>query len=153
TGVDPAVLADLALKTGYTVPHFTTDWAARKLLLPLGLAHQLLEQLRADRFLEVLGQAGLLTIRYAVTQRGRERAANLLEISGYIGPAPVSLAAYAALLEWQLARFTAVQPEDVAQALSGMVLPPEAVVLAGLAASSGRSLFVFGPPGNGKTTL
>ena len=89
--------------------------------------------------------------------RSRAAAASgprrLLEVSGYIGPAPVSLEAYTAMIEWQLARAPEVTREHVAASLSELVLPEEDALLAGLAASSGRSLFVFGPPGNGKTTL
>jgi predicted ATPase with chaperone activity len=77
----------------------------------------------------------------------------LREVCGYIGPAPVSLRAYAAMLRWQFATMPPVQPEHVAAALSGLVLSEEAAQLAGLAVSSARSLFVFGPPGNGKSSL
>src|SRR5262249_30728236 len=94
TGIDPVILTDLALKTGYTVPHFTTEWAAKRLHLPLPLVQELLEQLRQDRLVEVLGQSGPFSYRFAVTQRGRERASSLLEVSGYIGPAPISLETY-----------------------------------------------------------
>jgi hypothetical protein len=153
TGIDPAFLADLALKTGWTVPNFSTEWAARRLLLPLHLVEELLEGLRQDRLVEVLGQSGPFSRRYAVTQRGRERGARLLEISGYVGPAPVSLASYAALLDWQMARFPPVRPAEVAEALSELVLDDQASLLAALGVSSGRSLFVFGPSGNGKTSL
>jgi hypothetical protein len=153
TGLDPAVLADLALKTGYTVPNFTTEWAALKLHLPLRIVQELLEQLRQDRLLEVLGQSGPISYRFAVTQRGRERATRLLEVSGYVGPAPVSLAAYITLLESQLAHLPPVSSDHVRTALSSLVLTPEATALAGVAVSSGRSLFIFGPPGNGKTSV
>src|SRR5271157_4583216 len=102
TGVDATVLADLALKAAYTVPQFNTEWAARRLHLPQPLVGELLEQLRADHLLEVLGLAGPFGYRYTISQRGRERAGRLLEISGYVGPAPVSLASYTAMLEWQL---------------------------------------------------
>jgi hypothetical protein len=70
-----------------------------------------------------------------------------------VGPAPVSLAAYSAMIEWQMARYTAVRPEDVQSAIAHLVLSERAAKLAGLAISSGRSLFLFGPPGNGKTSL
>jgi hypothetical protein len=152
-GVAPAVLTDLALKTAYTVPNFTTEWAARQLHLPQRLVGDILEMLRADRLLDVLGAAGPLGYRYAVSNQGRERAARLLEISGYVGPAPVSLESYTALLEYQLAQFPPVSEEDVSAALAELVLPESAVQAASLASSSGRSLFVFGPPGNGKTSL
>ncbi len=153
TGVSPAVLRDLALKTAYTVPQFTTEWAARQLCLTQALVGEMLEQMRADQLLEILGSSGPFGFRYAISGRGRERAARLLEISGYIGPAPVSLEAYTAMIEWQLARAPEVSRDHVAASLAKLVLPEEDALLAGLAASSGRSLFVFGPPGNGKTSL
>jgi predicted ATPase with chaperone activity len=137
----------------YTAPSFNTGWAARQLHLPQVLVGELREGLREDRLLEILGDAGPFGFRYAATQRGRERAARLLEVSGYVGPAPVSLAAYTAMLEWQLARAPAVAPEHVAGVIADLVLPEQAEHLAGLAISSGRSLFLYGPPGNGKTSL
>jgi hypothetical protein len=152
-GIDASVLADLALKTAYTAPSFNTDWTSQRLHLPRALTAELLEWLREDRYLEILSDAGPFGYRYTTTQRGRERAARLLEISGYVGPAPVSLSAYTAMLEWQMAQLPAVTPERLAASLADLVLPEQAELLAGLAASSGRSLFLYGPPGNGKTSL
>jgi len=77
----------------------------------------------------------------------------LLEISGYVGPAPVALDVYSAALEWQLARLPEVSAARVNAALSELALPEHAIQIAGLARASGRSLFIHGPPGNGKTTL
>jgi hypothetical protein len=153
TGVSPATLRDLAMKAAYTVPQFTTEWAARQLCLPQGLVGELLEQMRNDQLLDILGSSGPFGFRYAISGRGRERAARLLEVSAYVGPAPVSLEAYTAMVEWQLARAPKVPREHVAASLSELVLPEGDALLAGLAVSSGRSLFVFGPPGNGKTSL
>jgi predicted ATPase with chaperone activity len=90
---------------------------------------------------------------YKITQRGREHAERLLEVCGYIGPAPVRLEAYKAMLRWQFAHTPPVTPEHVSAALSTLVLSPKTAKLAGLAVSSGRSLFVYGPPGNGKSSL
>jgi hypothetical protein len=153
TGVDPAVLSDLALRAAYTVPQFNTEWMAQRVCLPLPVAGEVLEQLRGDHLLEVLGHAGPFGFHYAISQRGRERAARLFEISGYVGPAPVSLEAYTAVMESQAALAPEVTADDVATALSGLVLPEESVLLAGLAVSSRRSLFLHGPPGNGKSSL
>ena len=139
TGVDEAVLVDLTLKAAHTVPRFTTEWVSRRLGLPQLMVGGFLEQLRSNHLLDVLGQTGPFGYRYAITQSGRERARRLLEISGYVGPAPVSLAAYAAMLDWQLARIPRITPAQVAEALADLVLPDEVTQVAGLAASAGRS--------------
>jgi hypothetical protein len=153
TGMDASILQDLALKSAYTATQFTTEWAARRLRLPQLLVGEILEQLSGDMLLDVLGQAGPFAFRYSISQRGRERAARLLEVSGYVGPAPVSLDSYNAALAWQIARFPKVSHERITAALAGMVVSIEVAHLAGLAVSSGRSLFLFGPPGNGKSSL
>ncbi len=152
TGVSRSILLDLALKLAHVSPAITTESAAGSLHLTQVLTASLLEQLRSELLLEVLGKDGF-GYKYAISQRGRERATRLLDVVGYIGPAPVSLAAYQEMLEWQMAKAPAVSPAKVQEVLRGLVLPPEAVQVAGLAISSGRSLFLSGPPGNGKTSV
>jgi hypothetical protein len=152
-GISTTTLRDLVLKTAYSVSQFTTESAARQLCLPQPLIGELLELMRNDLLLDILGSAGPFGFRYAISGRGRERASRLMEISGYVGPAPVSLASYTAMIEWQHARSPRFTREQVAASLSDLVLSEEDALLAGLAATSLRSLFVFGPPGNGKTTL
>ena len=124
TGIDPSILSDLTLKLANSVSRLTTEWAAEELRLPHSVMDRLLSQLRDDQYLEVLGQNGPLTYRYAITDRGRAHARWLLEISGYVGPAPVALDAYAAMLQWQIARQLPVRSEDVVRALSPLTLPP-----------------------------
>ncbi|HJT78941.1 MAG TPA: hypothetical protein VJ739_17220 [Gemmataceae bacterium] len=151
--VEEGALTDLAVKLGYTAARFSTEWVAKQLHLSLPLADEILVQLCRDGLAEEVLQTAAGRSHYRITQRGREHGARLLEVCGYIGPAPVSLEAYSAMLRWQLANTPPVKPEHVAAALSNLVLPPRAAQLAGLAISSGRSLFVFGPPGNGKSSL
>ena len=74
-------------------------------------------------------------------------------ISGYLGPTPVSLEAYISGLEFQFRHLPPVSPQEIEEAVSGMVLPEHARQVGGLAIMSRRSLFMHGPPGNGKTTL
>ncbi len=147
------LLADLALKMANTVPHFSTDWAVERLCLPRSVTVDILDQLVEEKLIEIRGHEGLMSYRYAVTKLGHERGDRLVEISSYVGPAPVSLEAYTEMIQWQFTQFPAVTEEDFNEAISGLVLPKEARDAAGLAVSSGRSLFVYGPPGNGKTSL
>jgi hypothetical protein len=135
--LEEGVLTDLAMKLAYTVARFTTDWVARRLHLSLALAREVLEQLCREGLVEETLQTSETRSHYRTTQRGREHGARLLEVCGYIGPAPVRLEAYAALLRWQFANTPPVRPEHVAAALAGLVLAPKAAQLAGLAVSSG----------------
>src|SRR5205085_3437000 len=72
TGVQAGILTDLALKVAHTVPRFTSDWAAAQLCLPISVCERIFWQLREEQLIEILGQAGPLNYRYAITQRGRD---------------------------------------------------------------------------------
>jgi hypothetical protein len=151
--LEEGTLIDLAAKLAYTVSRFTTDWVSRRLHLSMALTQELLEDLCREGLAEVTMQTTEARSHYRITQRGRQHAERALEVCGYIGPAPVRLEAYGAMLRYQFASTPQVKPEHVASALAGLVLTPNAAQLAGLAVSSGRSLFVYGPPGNGKSSI
>jgi DNA-binding MarR family transcriptional regulator len=151
--LEETVLTDLAMRLAYTVARFTTDWVAKRLHLSISLVQDVMEQLSREGLVEETMQTTQSRSHYRITQRGREHAARALEVCAYIGPAPVRLEVYAAMLRWQFANTPQVKPEHVAAALSGLVLAPKSAQLAGLGVSSGRSLFVYGPPGNGKSSL
>ena len=151
--LEEGTLADLTLRHAYGVSRFSTLSVAEQLHLSASLAQEVLQQLAIDGHVEELWASNKASSQYRITPTGRELAGRLFEICGYVGPAPVRLESYAAMLRWQFANSPPVQPEHVTAALSGLVLAPKAVQLAGLAISSGRSLFVFGPSGNGKSSL
>lgn len=151
--VSPTELRNLALKLAYSTYQFTSEWLAERLQMQTQIAEELCQGLVKDTMLGPVGQVGPFSYRYAITTRGAEEAKRLLEISGYLGPAPVSLGSYTSLLAWQLERFPLLKPRNVAEAISTMVLPEDVVRTAGVAIASGRSLFLSGPAGNGKTSL
>jgi hypothetical protein len=150
---EEAALADLVVKIAYTVPRFTTEWLSKQLHLSVPLIGCLLEKLCFEGQIEQLWQTSQTSSHYKIAQQGRDQAMRSLEICGYIGPAPVRMETYAAMLRWQFANTPQVQPDHVVSALSGLVVSPKAAQMAGLAVSSGRSLFIYGPPGNGKSSL
>jgi hypothetical protein len=152
-GYDADSLAALVLKAAYSVGKFTAGDLARRTCLSSGVVGELLDQHRKDKLVEILGEAGHLDYRYVITGLGHERAQRLLDVSGYVGPAPVSIERYAEVLDWQLAHFPPVSMERVRDVVKDMVLPEQTVDVAGLACASSRSLFLFGPAGTGKTTI
>lgn len=153
TGISRQELIGIAIKAAFGVSSLTAHWLANKLLLPQVVVVDLIEELRAEKMLEVKRQDKDGTYHYAISERGREQAERLMSVCGYVGPAPVSLAAYEAMLDWQLQRFPNVKLGDVQNALATLKLPEDAIEVSGMAISSGKSLFLSGPPGNGKTTL
>jgi hypothetical protein len=153
TGLDFGFLADLALKTVYADANCTTERAAEKLKLSMPVTEDLLQHLYREKFVEIRGLISYGNNRYGLLDRGWQRAQQLLEMNGYIGPAPVSLPAYTDMVLRQSAAREPILPEYVSEALSGLVLPKGTVQTLGLVANSRRSLFMTGPSGNGKTTI
>lgn len=151
--LEDGMLAELAVKFAYTINRFTVDWLGAKLSVAPALATDILTTLNSEGMIEetLMTQNGKTLFR--ITERGRQYAERAMEVCGYLGPAPVSLEAYSAMLRWQFANTPEVKPEHVTAALSGLVLSQKAIQMAGLAVSSGRSLFVYGPSGNGKSSI
>lgn len=152
-GLGEGELTGLVVRLAYTVPRFTTDWLVKQLHISSALVDDILGKLCYEGQLEQLWQTSQTSSHYRITDQGRQHAERLNTMCGYIGPAPVSLEAYGAMLRWQFANTPQLLPEHVQGALSNMVLSEKAAELAGLGASSGRSLFIYGPPGNGKSSL
>lgn len=153
TGLDFGFLADLALKTVYADANCTTERAAEKLKLSMPVTEELLQHLYREKLVEIRGLISYGNNRYGLLDRGWQRAQQLLEVNGYIGPAPVSLQAYTESVLRQSAAREPILPEYVNEALSGLILPEATVQTLGLVANSRRSLFMSGPSGNGKTTI
>lgn len=151
--LEEGALTELAIKFAYTINRFTTDWMAKQMHLSPTLGAVVVERLMREGLIEESMMSSQSRALYRVTDRGRQHAERAMEVCAYLGPAPVSLEAYSAMLKWQFATTPEVKPDHVQKALSGLVLTQKATQLAGLAVSSGRSLFVYGPSGNGKSSI
>ncbi len=153
TGLDFGFLTDLALKTVYADTSCTTQRAAERLALPVGVVDILLQHLYREHFVEIREAITHQNRRYAMLDRGWERVRRLLDLNAYIGPAPVSLKAYTAMVNRQEELRPPVNPDAIRAALATLVLPDTALQVLGVVANSRRSLFITGAPGNGKTSI
>ncbi len=153
TGLSFQFLADLALKTSATESTLTTATTAERMCLPMPLVEQLMQHLYHEKLVEIRGQVGFNNNRYALLDRGWEQLRRVQEISGYVGPAPVSLGSYSAMMRSQAHPEDLVGAEQVARAFSDLVLPESLLQTLGFAINSRRSLFITGIPGTGKTSV
>jgi predicted ATPase with chaperone activity len=152
TGIRKNLLEDLALKIIYRVGEISLNELARHMGLSYKIVEDLFQRLRRDQLCQVTGMAGG-THRVTASSGGKSRALELLAQNQYVGPAPVSLEDYVERIEAQSVRGIRITPEDVTRAFEELVLDGATLSQLGVAATSGRGIFLYGPTGTGKTTI
>ncbi len=156
TGLKQGLLADLALKFFYYQGMATGAEVADQLRLPwTGVVEVIIDHLTTEKLVDLRGGKGFgrVSVDFQLTEKGREYARDALNRTTYVGPAPVPIEQYNALIQQQTRETPTVSRKQLELALSHLVVPEKIVDKLGPAVNSGRSLFLFGPPGNGKTSL
>jgi hypothetical protein len=133
------------------------DAAGRELAdqvkLPFILVHQLLQEMKRAQLIVHRGAAPMNDFVYQLSDLGRERARRLSQVCTYFGSAPVSLDDYVASVHAQSPAMQHPTAEDLRRAFAGLLLNGGMLDRLGPAINSGRGLFLFGPPGNGKSSI
>ena len=156
TGLSAGFIGDLALKILYKSGQATGGELAEMLCIPFGpILAPILDFLKNERLTEVKGAAGVgpQAYQYVLTDAGTARAREAFDKSGYVGPAPVTLGAYVGRVRAQSIGSLKVSMEELKKALGHLVLPERTLRQLGPAINSGRSIFLFGPPGTGKSSI
>jgi len=156
TGLGLGFLADLAIKIMYFEGYISGYEIAETMKLPYaGVVDEVLEFLKREQFCEVKGAGGLgeSGYQYVISAKGSEKAREVLDRGQYVGPAPVPLKAYTEAFRKQPLQNVTIHQRVMRQALSHLVLNERIFSQLGPAVNSGRSIFLYGPPGNGKTTI
>jgi predicted ATPase with chaperone activity len=156
TGLDISFISDLILKIIYFNSMTNAQAIADTLCLPFfNIVDRALTLLKREELIEVVGSNGFgeLAYQYLVTPKGSARAHDVIDRSAYVGPAPVTLEAYKEVVKSQAIGHVKVTPNDVRRATADLIVPDEILDILGQAVTTGRSLFLYGEPGNGKTVL
>jgi len=155
-GLSEDFLTQLVLK----VMHFGADYSgvelARRLGLEFSVIEPVLDFLKRSHQCEIYGgsMVGGPSFRYRITDEGRRRALLFLEHNQYTGVAPVPLAQYRAYMEaYRRVLPRTVTRDRVREAFSHLVISQKVLDQVGPAVAAGHSMFVYGPPGNGKTVI
>ena len=156
TGLQLIYLADLALKILYASGYLTGFRIAELLTLPFtGLVEDILEFLKREKLVEVKGAGGFGegAYQYAISGAGIMRAREAMARNEYAGPAPVPIQLYNYAIRHEVASRVTVTPRVMRSTLSHLIIGEKTFARIGPAANSGTSLFLYGPPGNGKTSI
>lgn len=155
TGLTEGMISDLVLKTLYAHGARTGEQLRQSIRLPFNILDEQLVDLQHRRMVEVRGAGGRgrVTYTYDLTGAGRERAKEVMLANGYVGPAPLPLTQYSHWVESQSVRDVVVTRDIIRQGFSHLVFDERFLDQLGPAINSGKSLFLYGHSGNGKTTI
>ena len=157
TGLPRLWLQNLAIKIFYFQGFLTGIQLSDQMALPFnGVIDKIVDGLKREKMIEVkssqigLGESSYL---YAITSLGMERAKEALDRSQYSGPAPVPLTLYMEAIKKQTRLRSNTNKDAMQRALSHLVLDEKTFSKIGPAVNSGTSIFLYGPSGNGKTSI
>lgn len=157
-GYDPNLVLQLIGKGMYMENMETSAQLADEIKLQSNVIDQGLQEMVDRKQIESVGMltsstGGMGTLRYKLTTAGKNFVQDALNQNQYFGPAPVPLDAFCKQVKDQAIGDERVSPEDIEQSFSDIVVPAEFTRQLGPAVNSGMSILIYGPAGNGKTTV
>ena len=150
------MMRDILLKTIFRKSVSAVSEIARAVCLPPSVTQELVDMTREQRLLEATGTLNANNgneMGYQLTDAGKARALDALSQSEYYGPMPVPLTVYRDQVERQSIRNIQITRDQLTGAMGHLILPDELLDHLGPAVSSGRSILMYGPPGNGKSSI
>ncbi|WP_437194039.1 AAA family ATPase [Planctomicrobium sp. SH527] len=152
-GLHPREVSDLLLKT-LAVRGIESGYNISKAIgLRFPLVERVLRQLKIDRLVSYRNSAAGGDYLYELTEHGRERAVSLSQICAYLGTAPVSLSHYIASVQAQAPGRQKPTLAAIREAFRDLLMEEDLISGLGQAIHSGRGMFLYGPAGNGKTSI
>ncbi len=155
SGLTLGFINDLIMRTLYINGGMLGLDLARFLTLPFKVIEDSLGFLKHEKCIEVTGGdlIGRVSYRFTLTDLGRRRAQDAMKLCAYVGPAPVPLEDYVEQTYRQAVTGISCTPDVMRGAFTHLVLPEALFNAIGPAIVSGKSVFIYGPPGNGKTSI
>ena len=154
-GLPEALIEQILVRILYARAEVSANELAAAAGLRFGIIADIIQKLRLQNVIQVKRslEVGEISAILALTESGRNKAREFLEISHYAGPVPVPLGQYAEMVRRQRRAEGWLTGEKLARAYRHMVLSEGVLDQIGPAVSSGRSFLIYGKPGNGKTFL
>ncbi len=156
TGLSLVMMRDILLKTMFRTNADLVSQISQSICLPVPLTQELVDMARGQKLLEATGTLHATSgneMGYQLTDAGKSRALDALSQSEYYGALPVPLADYAVQMKRQSVRDIKMTRPDLMKGMGHLILPDDLIDNLGPAVSSGRSILMYGPPGNGKSSI
>ncbi|MGJ8617187.1 MAG: ATPase [Sulfitobacter sp.] len=150
------MMRDILLKTIFRKNVDMVSELSRAVCLPIPVTQELVDMAREQRLLEATGTLNAQNgneMGYQLTDAGKARALDALAQSEYFGPMPVPLNVYSEQVKRQSVRNLQITRDQLTDAMGHLVLPDSLLDHLGPAVSAGRSILMYGPPGNGKSSI
>jgi hypothetical protein len=150
------MMRDILLKTMFRKNIDLVSELAAAICLPIPVTQELVDMAREQRLLEATGTLNANSgneMGYQLTDMGKSRALDALSQSEYFGAMPVPLDVYSEQVQRQSIRNIQVSRAQLTSAMGHLILPPRLLDQLGPAVSAGRSILMYGPPGNGKSSI
>ncbi len=156
TGLSIVLMKDVLLKTMFRMSLTKVTELASTICLPIPQTIELIDMARGERLVEAMATmaAGASSEAcFQLTEAGKARALDALSQSEYYGAMPVPMELYENQIARQSIRNIQITRRQLKIAMGDLVLPPSLLDNLGPAVSSGRSILLYGPPGNGKSSI
>jgi len=153
TGLTTSLVESLICKHLAVVGTASGRSIADRICLPFGVLEDIYQSLRTRQIVVHTGAAPVNDYYYVLTEQGRDRTQVMNRACSYVGPAPVPLADYVLSVDAQTIRAESPKRGQLAAAFADISVDANLFESLGPAVNSGAGLFLYGAPGNGKSTL
>lgn len=156
TGLNMVMMRDILLKSMFRTNQEHISELSQTMCLPVSLTQNLVDEAREQGLVEATGtlHAGSGSeMGFRLSDTGKARALDALSQSEYFGPMPVPLMVYAEQVKRQSVRNMMITRQALVQSMGHLILPPDLLDQLGPAVGAGRSILMYGPPGNGKSSI
>ncbi|MFP5479728.1 MAG: ATPase [Alphaproteobacteria bacterium] len=156
TGLSMVMMRDILLKTMFRTNQDQVTALSKAISLPVPLTQELVDLARTQKLLTATGTMHATAgseMGYELTDAGKSRALDALSQSEYYGAMPVPLEQYSVQIKRQSVRDIRLNRDQLMSGMGHLILPPDLIDNLGPAVTSGRSILLYGPPGNGKSSI
>jgi hypothetical protein len=155
-GISIIMMRDMLLKTMFRTNLDLVTSLSRALCIPSTLTQELVDMARGQKLVQATGTLHATSgneMGYQLTDGGKARALDALAQSEYYGAMPIPLEAYKEQVKRQSVRNIKLSRTELLKGMGHLILPEDLIENLGPAVTSGRSILMYGPPGNGKSSI